>query len=495
MSDNGSIFQQAISKVGEVFTSLTQQAINSTKNQNNPNTQTQRGLQLRNDKLQPNHQSTAIQGIQSIGTTAMTQLGTIMGNLSLHNQNSVTQALAQPDLKSGTKVLPKSINAHMRNTRPQTQPQDFSNLAKKFDDLETSKPLSEQGKLSSERPKIFNNIHKDMGQYPEKSQLYPNHYNWAQQTSHMAANASSNKSVESMTPETCRQKILTRLRSDPIDRWYGQQNLYSFLVLNTDAHLKSMRLTKAETAYALSSIFKSSSYAMDEAQRISMLTLPDQVKSLEDRKSTYKAIARTLDNGTKAVFTPLKPGERLMDLFQRTKLTFECERNFGPGLSPQWIEERLNYLAIEKISSHEVVLVPEHYLFYIGNWWMNYQIINQLNIANASEPPTISTHTITNMLKNLDKYRRSRMISDEYEITETHSENSLMTSSHQSQNYQEQQCDLCYNIGHRPRSCPLLEHGPCEICLENGKLKHQIFHITENHNYDSDSEPIVQDEE
>ena len=530
MSDTGSVFQQAISRVGEVFNGLMQQPANAdNKNQSStPNTQ-RVGIQLRNGKklqpqpqlqLQPQLQSTAVPNLNDT-TETMTQLQTMMGNCSMYDQGAPQQEEAPQQSRPRTQ----------KPTQPQPPIQN--------DALEAAKPKSEQGNLGleqaqnllfgldaeaveiTEQNRNLDNRNFDNGpaklaeaiailkrweksqkrdQEPEAPQ--PNLYtqNWAHQVNQTTAiNASSNKSTESLAPETRRSKTLETLKKDPIDQWDGEQNLYSFLVTVADQYLSCLCLTKAETAQALSYVFKTSPYAMSEASRIAMLKLPDLATSTKDRKPTYKAIARALDTGGKASFTPLKSGERIMDLFQRTKLIFECIGELDNSkLSDKWIDERLNYLAVEKMSSREAMLLPDQDIQYLDSWWMTHHIMNQdATVADRDTPESISTRTATNMIINLDKYRRRRMSSlDEPENNSktykpAHTPFPKVESYKSSQNQTktaENKCDLCGAADHRTRSCPVLSEGPCTICLENGKPKDRIFHITSKHKGFQDEE-------
>ena len=226
--------------------------------------------------------------------------------------------------------------------------------------------------------------------------------NWAHLTSHANSSqaGSLNRTVDALLPETKRQKVLDSLKRDPIEQWSGETKLYAFLVTNTEAYLNEMSLTKAETAHAIAGVFKSSVYGRAEALRLAMLTLPDLVNSINDRKPTYKSIARALETGSAANFQPLKSTERLIDLFYRTRLVLECEMDWVE--QTPWVEDRLNFLAMEKITDPQANLLPDQDHFHVQIWWKQF-IFTQSQASGSVK--AVSTSTVTNVLINMDRTR------------------------------------------------------------------------------------------
>ena len=261
----------------------------------------------------------------------------------------------------------------------------------------------------------------------ERSQDHaaPNAYtrDWAHSVNHAAKSALSfNKSAtEDLPPEIRRSKTLEALKKDPIDQWEGQENLYAFLVTNTETYLSYLSLSKAETAQAIGQIFKASPYARHKAEELALAHLPDQVKKPADRKATYKAIARALDSNSSATLQPLKSNERIIDLFHRARLTFEVERI---DFDYKDKEEQLNYLAIEKIADIDAELLPEFELQHVNNWWMTHLMYQ----VSDSATKTVPTALITNVLANLDKHRskskpQSSPRNEIYHVTKDHRHN------------------------------------------------------------------------
>ena len=248
------------------------------------------------------------------------------------------------------------------------------------------------------------------------------------------------------------------------------------MIMKGERYLDERSLTRAETAHAIGSIFKSSSYAERMARKICLDTLPIEPNHLEDRKPTYRKLALELDADGESACQELGPSERCVDLFERMVLCLECEM----GIVSAEMKAQLNFKAITKILDPNENLLPEEDAFKLSALWSS--VVYQHDLRRS-----VSDKQVISMLNNFDRCRVSskpaklnatKLSNNQFVHRSAHAAKKDAATSKKVQF--KQKCGLCDN-DHETKSCKLFLEGPCTICIEKGRPKGSIYHTTKEH--------------
>ena len=296
-------------------------------------------------------------------------------------------------------------------------------------------------------------------------------------------NNTSSSSTKILGADERRPKILESIKKNPIDKWqFGVSgNLYVFLRFKAESYLKSMSLTRAETAQAISNIFSQSHYAEDTAMKICMENLADHPQK-ENRILTYRALARQLDENGGITIEPLNSEERVIDLFLRCKLILECELD-GQVETNSEAEEKLNHRAIKKMLNQNENLMPEEDQEKIAALWNSIQVM-----TSTSMKARIKTEQAISLFNNYDSMRVLRMQNNVGERKKqvqdlANKRENAWSNKDNSWSKTKKGCEICYNHQHATKDCPLLIYGPCEKCLQAGIPRQRIKHTTRHHKF------------